>query len=124
VPHLYQLRGAAGYRARRQQGTKTGPTGIDRRAPWEIVATWRAALRGYLLPVIKAMLEALPFHDQRLPCRQRLGVHQPPGRRPAGAAASSLKSRPRHSNDHGLAETKNGAVLRKCFGDSHPRSVM
>ena len=46
VAHLYHLRGAAGYRARRQQGTKTRPTGIDRGAPWEIVATWRAALRG------------------------------------------------------------------------------
>ena len=33
-------------------------------------------------------------------------------------------SRPRHSNNNGLAETKNGAVVRKCFGDSHPRSVM
>ena len=29
------------------------------------------------------------------------------------------KSRPRHSNDNGLAETKNGAVVRKCFGYSH-----
>ena len=26
------------------------------------------------------------------------------------------KSRPRHSNDNGLAETKNGAVVRKHFG--------
>ncbi|MGH8520179.1 MAG: hypothetical protein ACREU9_01775 [Gammaproteobacteria bacterium] len=29
------------------------------------------------------------------------------------------KSRPRHSNDNGLAETKNGAVVPKCFGYSH-----
>ena len=29
------------------------------------------------------------------------------------------KSRPRHSSDNGLAETKNGAVVRKCFGYSH-----
>jgi transposase InsO family protein len=26
------------------------------------------------------------------------------------------KSRPRHSNDNGLAETKNGAVIRKHMG--------
>ena len=29
------------------------------------------------------------------------------------------KSRPRHSNDNGLAETKNGPVLRKHMGYGH-----
>ena len=29
------------------------------------------------------------------------------------------KSRPRHSNDNGLAKTKNGAIVRKHFGYSH-----
>ena len=29
------------------------------------------------------------------------------------------RSRPRHSNDNGLAETKNGAVVRKLFGYAH-----
>ena len=29
------------------------------------------------------------------------------------------RSRPRHSNDNGLAETKNGAVVRKEFGYEH-----
>ena len=29
------------------------------------------------------------------------------------------KSRPRHSNDNALAESKNGAVIRKCLGYSH-----
>jgi hypothetical protein len=29
------------------------------------------------------------------------------------------RSRPRHSNDNGLAETKNGAVVRKEFGYAH-----
>jgi hypothetical protein len=29
------------------------------------------------------------------------------------------KSRPRHSNDNGLAETKNGAVVRKRMGYGH-----
>jgi len=33
--------------------------------------------------------------------------------------ADFTKSRPRHSNDNGLAETKNGAVLRKHLGYSH-----
>lgn len=29
------------------------------------------------------------------------------------------RSRPRRSNDNGLAETKNGAVVRKMFGYEH-----
>ena len=29
------------------------------------------------------------------------------------------KSRPRQSNDHALAESKNGAVVRKQLGDAH-----
>ena len=29
---------------------------------------------------------------------------------------AQTKSRPRHSNDNGLAETKNGGVIRKHFG--------
>ena len=29
------------------------------------------------------------------------------------------KSRPRHSNDNGLAEAKNGAVVRKHMGYTH-----
>ena len=33
--------------------------------------------------------------------------------------AEFTKSRPRHSNDNGLAETKNGAIVRKHFGYSH-----
>jgi hypothetical protein len=31
----------------------------------------------------------------------------------------TTRSRPRHSNDNGLAETKNGAVVRKTFGYAH-----
>jgi len=30
------------------------------------------------------------------------------------------KSRPRHSNDNGLAETKNGAVIRKHMAEVDP----
>ena len=34
-------------------------------------------------------------------------------------AAEFTKSHPRHSNDNGLAETKNGAIMRKHLGYSH-----
>ena len=159
VAHLYNLRAAAGYRARRQQWSKTRPTGIaigERRAPqpdgrpgylridsvhqgdedgvkgvyhinavdcvtqWEIVATCERLSEAYLLPVIEAMLEGFPFTIS--------GFHADNGSEYINHQVARLleklrieftKSRPRHSNDNGLAETKNGAVVRKCFGYSH-----
>ena len=79
------------------------------------------SLRPYLLPVIKAMLEGFPFTiSGSMPTRAQSTT----ARSPAGwNRIEFTKSRPRHSNDNGLAETKNGAVLRKSFGDSHPRAL-
>ena len=159
VGHLYNLRKARGYLARRQVFTKTRPTGIAigvRRAPtpdgrpgfiridsvhqgdqdgvkgvyhinavdcvtqWELVATCEKITEAYLLPVIKALLDAFPFRI--------LGFHADNGseyinhkvaRMLEKLAAEFTKSRPRHSNDNGLAETKNGAIIRKHLGYSH-----
>ena len=36
-----------------------------------------------------------------------------------GLRVEFTKSRPRHSNDNGLTETKNGAVIRKQLGYEH-----
>ena len=82
----------------------------------------RAALRGLPAAGDQGHARRLPLHDQRLPCRQRLRSTSTT-RSPAGwrSRIEVTKSRPRHSNDNGLAETKNGAVVRKCFGDSHPQ---
>ena len=66
------------------------------------------------------MLAQFPFKLQ--------GFHADNGRefvnRPVARMLNKLfieftHSRPRHSNDNGLAETKNGAVVRKMFGFSH-----
>ena len=159
VAHLYNLRAAAGYRARRQHWAKTRPTGIpigERRAPqpdghpgylridsvhqgdedgvkgvyrmdvvdcvtqWEVVATCERLSEAYLLPVIKALLDNFPFTMR--------GFHADNGSEYINHRVARLleklrieftKSRPRHSNDNGLAETKNGAVVRKCFGYGH-----
>lgn len=159
VAHLYNLREATGYRARRQHWTKTRPTLLaigSRRAPqpdgrpgfvcidsvhqgeqdgvkgvyhinvvdcvtqWEVVATCKKLSEAYLLPVIEAQLAAFPF--------ALLGFHADNGSEYINHQVARLleklrveftKSRPRHSNDNGLAETKNGAVVRKCFGYSH-----
>ena len=69
------------------------------------------------LPILEEMLEQFPFLI--------LGFHSDNGsefinhmvaRLLNKLLAEQTKSRPRHSNDNGLAESKNGAVVRKHMG--------
>ena len=108
------------------QGDKDGTKGlyhinaVDCVTQWQIVASVQAISEAYLLPVIALMLEQFPFHI--------LGFHSDNGSEYINRQVARLleklrvqftKSRPRHSNDNGLAETKNGAVVRKAFGYEH-----
>lgn len=159
VAHLYNLRRAQGYAARRRHWTKTKGQGVSiglRRPPapqgrpgfiridsvhqgdqdgvkglyhinavdcitqFEVVATCARLSEAYLLPVITALLASFPF--------QILGFHADNGSEYINHTVAQLleklrveftKSRPRHSNDNGLAETKNGAIVRKHLGYSH-----
>ena len=87
---------------------------------FEIVATCERLSEAYLLPVIETLLEGFPF--------QILGFHSDNGseyinktvaQRLEKLRVDFTQSRPRHSNDNGLAETKNGAIARKHLGYSH-----
>ena len=108
------------------QGDQDGVKGVyhinavDCLTQWELVATCEKISEAYLLPVIEALLEAFPFRI--------LGFHADNGSEYINhkvakmldkLAAEFTKSRPRHSNDNGLAETKNGAIIRKHLGYSH-----
>jgi transposase InsO family protein len=108
------------------QGDRDGVKGVyhinavDCVTQWELVATCEKITEAYLLPVIEALLDAFPFRI--------LGFHADNGseyinhqvaRMLDKLAAEFTKSRPRHSNDNGLAETKNGAIVRKHLGYSH-----
>lgn len=108
------------------QGDQDGAKGVyhinavDCVTQWERVATCEKITEVYLLPVIEALLEAFPFRI--------LGFHADNGSEYINhkvakmldkLAAEFTKSRPRHSNDNGLAETKNGAIIRKHLGYSH-----
>lgn len=93
---------------------------VDCVTQWQLVATCEKTNEWHLLPVIELLLEGFPFRV--------LGFHADNGsefinRRVARMlgklCAEFTKSRPRHSNDNGLAETKNGAVVRKHLGYSH-----
>ena len=87
---------------------------------WEVVATVQTISEAHLLPVIEQMLEQFPF--------EILGFHADNGSEYVNHRVAEMldklrieftRSRPRRSNDNALAETKNGAVVRKMFGYSH-----
>ena len=93
---------------------------VDCVTQWEVVATVQTISEAHLLPVIRQMLEQFPFAI--------LGFHADNGSEYVNHRVAELldklrieftRSRPRRSNDNGLAETKNGAVVRKLFGYEH-----
>ena len=92
---------------------------VDEVTQWQVVGATAQISEAYLLPVLEAMLAQFPFHI--------LGFHSDNGSEFINYTVAKLleklrieqtKSRPRHSNDNGLAETKNGAVVRKHMGYS------
>jgi transposase InsO family protein len=108
------------------QGDQDGVKGVyhinavDCLTQWELVATCEKISEAYLLPVIEALLAGFPF--------KILGFHADNGSEYINHQVAKMldklrveftKSRPRHSNDNGLAETKNGAVIRKHLGYAH-----
>ncbi|HNC81377.1 MAG TPA: hypothetical protein PLP92_17745 [Rhodocyclaceae bacterium] len=108
------------------QGDQDGVKGVyhinavDCVTQWELVATCEKISEAFLLPVIQALLDGFPFVI--------LGFHADNGSEYINRQVAKMldklcveftKSRPRHSNDNGLAETKNGAVVRKHLGYSH-----
>ena len=90
---------------------------VDEVTQWEIAAAVPRISEGYLEPVLAAMLAQFPFVIR--------GFHSDNGSEFINQTVSKLlnklmieqtKSRPRRSNDNGLAETKNAAVIRKHMG--------
>jgi hypothetical protein len=93
---------------------------VDCVTQWQVVASVQTISEAHLLQRDRADADAVPVRDPGLPRRQRQRVRQPQGGADAGQAAHRVHAQPpRHSNDNGLAETKNGAVVRKEFGYEH-----
>lgn len=90
---------------------------VDEVLQWEILASAEKITENYLVPVLKSTLDGFPFVIR--------GFHSDNGSEYINKTVAQLlnkllirftKSRPRHSNDNGLVETKNGSVLRKHLG--------
>ena len=98
---------------------------LDPRSRGGTFAMWRRfhvsrsapVSEAWLEPLLKAMIEQFPFRIR--------GFHSDNGSEFLNRTVEKLlnkllieqtKSRPRHSNDNGLVESKNGAVIRKHMG--------
>jgi transposase InsO family protein len=93
---------------------------IDEVTQFQVVGAAAYISEAWLIPVLEAMLRQFPFRIR--------GFHSDNGSEFINHTVAKLldkllveqtKSRPRHSNDNGLAETKNGAVIRKHMGYGH-----
>jgi transposase InsO family protein len=90
---------------------------VDEVTQWQVVGAAGQISEAALQPVLEAMLEQFPFRIR--------GFHSDNGSEFINHTVARLlnkllieqtKSRPRHSNDNGLVECKNGAVIRKHMG--------
>jgi hypothetical protein len=93
---------------------------VDCVTQWQVVSSVEGISEAFLLPVIEQMLAQFPFTLH--------GFHADNGSEYVNHRVAELlnklhveftRSRPRHSNDNGLVETKNGVVIRKLFGYEH-----
>jgi hypothetical protein len=93
---------------------------VDIVTQWELVASVERISEAFLLPVIALLLDGFPFVIR--------GFHSDSGGEYVNHEIAQMleklrveftKSRPRQTNDNALAESKNGAVIRKLMGYSH-----
>ncbi len=93
---------------------------VDEVTQWEIVASVERILEYHLEPVLETVLVGFPFVVR--------GFHSDNGSEFINGMVAKLlnkllirftKSRPRHTNDNGLVESKNGSVVRKQLGYIH-----
>jgi transposase InsO family protein len=108
------------------QGDQDGVKGVyhinavDEVTQWEVVEAVEQISEAFLIPALRSILAQFPFRVR--------GFHSDNGSEYINHLVAELlnkllieqtKSRPRHSNDNGLAESKNGAVVRKHMGYTH-----
>jgi hypothetical protein len=92
---------------------------VDEVTQWEMVGAVPQISEAWLIPALTATMEQFPFVIR--------GFHSDNGSEFINHAVALMlnklveqtKSRPHHSNDNGLAEAKNGAVVRKHMGHWH-----
>jgi transposase InsO family protein len=93
---------------------------VDEVTQFEVVCTVEKISEQYLIPVLEQILDFFPF--------KIISFHSDNGSEYINRHVARLlkkllieftKSRPRHSNDNALAESKNKSVVRKILGYQH-----
>ena len=108
------------------QGDENGEKGlyhinlVDEITQWEIVVAIPQISEKFMIPVLKNVLAQFPF--------KIINFHSDNGSEYINYLVANMlnklhinqtKSRPRHSNDNGLVESKNASVIRKHIGHVH-----
>ena len=108
------------------QGDEDGIKGVyhinavDEVTQMEVICAVEKISERYLIPVLEKMIDLFPLKIQ--------SIHADNGSEYINHQVADLlqklfieltKSRPRHSNDNALAESKNGSVIRKILGYVH-----
>ncbi|HIG40341.1 MAG TPA: transposase [Gammaproteobacteria bacterium] len=93
---------------------------VDEVTQFQVVFTLERISEVFMLPALNRILASFPFKIR--------GFHADNGGEYINYTVAELleklhieftKSRPRHSNDNGLVESKNGSVVRKLYGYMH-----
>ncbi len=112
------------------QGDQDGSKGVyhlnavDEVTQWQVVGAVEQISERWLIPVLEAMLEQFPFGIRSFHSDNGSEfINHTVAKLLNKLLAEQTKSRPRHCNDNGLAECKNGAVVRKHIGYGHIRAV-
>ena len=93
---------------------------VDEVTQFQVISTLERISEEFMLPALIQMFDSFPFKIR--------GFHADNGGEYINYTVAELleklhieftKSRPRHSNDNGLVESKNGSVVRKLYGYMH-----
>jgi transposase InsO family protein len=108
------------------QGDQDGHKGVyhinavDEVTQWEVVVSLERTTEKHLEANLEGLLRQFPFHIK--------GFHSDNGSEYVNRVVANIlnkllirftRSRPRHPDDNGLVESKNGSVIRKNLGYTH-----
>ena len=95
-------------------------TCVDSVSQWQIEASVQGISEAFLLPVLEQMIEQFPFEIASFHSDNGSEyINHKVAKMLNRLSIDQTKSRPRHSNDNALAESKNASVVRKHMGYSH-----
>lgn len=108
------------------QGDQDGVKGVyhinvvDEVTQWQVVGAVEQISEAFLNPMLVALLAQFPFRIRAFHSDNGSEfINHTIARLLNKLLIEQTKSRPRHSNDNGLVESKNGAVVRKHMGYMH-----